>query len=115
MIYSWEAINDLSLGRPIVFAERCKILQFIYNHIQNKDRVHSSTAVVGYEETGDAITIRTDKGRLCQGSILIGADGIHSHIRTVMAEKIRPANPALAQDLLEGRSASSDFCSKLNM
>ncbi|KAJ9369296.1 hypothetical protein DTO282E5_5958 [Paecilomyces variotii] len=91
-----------SLGRPIVFAERCKILQFIYNHIQNKDRVHSSTAVVGYEETGDAITIRTDKGRLCQGSILIGADGIHSHIRIVMAEKIRPANPALAQDLLEG-------------
>ncbi|KAJ9285879.1 hypothetical protein DTO027B5_3094 [Paecilomyces variotii] len=90
------------LGRPIVFAERCKVIQFIYNHIQNKDRVHSSTIVVGYEETGDTITIRTDKGRLCQGSILIGADGIHSHIRTVMAEKIRPANPALAQDLLEG-------------
>ncbi|KAL1847206.1 hypothetical protein Plec18170_008770 [Paecilomyces lecythidis] len=60
------------------------------------------TAVSDYEETEDDITITTEDGKSYQGSILVGADGIHSHIRKVMAEKLCSTNPAVAQDLLEG-------------
>lgn len=103
MVYCQNLADIIgSLGRPIVFAERCKVLQIIYNHIQNKDRIHSRTAVSDYEETEDDITITTEDGKSYQGSILVGADGIHSHIRKVMAEKLCSTNPAVAQDLLEG-------------
>ncbi|KAJ5728386.1 hypothetical protein N7493_004716 [Penicillium malachiteum] len=93
-------IQDV-LKRPIVFVERCKALEVLHNHVKDKSKIHAQTAVVGYEETADCVTITTENGEQHQGSILIGADGIHSKVRKLMADKISVTDQALAKEINE--------------
>ncbi|KAL4883399.1 hypothetical protein BJY04DRAFT_216223 [Aspergillus karnatakaensis] len=89
------------LHRPIIFMERSRALQILYDHIGDKSRVHVSNGVVDYEETDTRITITTQDGRKHSGHILVGADGIHSRVRQLMADKISSVDSAASNNLLE--------------
>ncbi|KAJ6005031.1 hypothetical protein N7540_012830 [Penicillium herquei] len=93
-------IQDI-LKRPIIFMERCKALEALHNNVEDKSKLHAQTAVVGYEETADGVTITTEDGEQHQGSILIGADGIHSKVRKLMADKISVTDQSLAKEINE--------------
>ncbi|KAJ5736210.1 uncharacterized protein N7483_001335 [Penicillium malachiteum] len=94
-------IQDV-LKRPIIFVERCKALEVLHNNVKDKSKLHAQTAVVGYEETADRVTITTEDGEQHEGSILIGADGIHSKVRKLMADKISVTDQSLAKEINEG-------------
>ncbi|KAL4745712.1 hypothetical protein BDW72DRAFT_198374 [Aspergillus terricola var. indicus] len=47
-------INNI-LQRPIIFIERSEALKILYDHIQNKSRLHASNGVVGYGTTGGVL------------------------------------------------------------
>jgi hypothetical protein len=70
--------------------------------VKDKSKLHDQTAVVGYEETAEGVIVTTEDGTQHRGHILIGADGIHSRVRKLMADKIGVTNPALAKDINEG-------------
>ncbi|KAJ5668175.1 uncharacterized protein N7477_006745 [Penicillium maclennaniae] len=89
------------LQRPIVFLERCKALEVLHSHVKDKSKLHSQTAVAEYEETAEGIVLTTETGAQHHGHILIGADGIHSKVRKLMADKIGVTNQSLAQDINE--------------
>ncbi|KGO78275.1 Monooxygenase, FAD-binding [Penicillium italicum] len=93
-------INQI-LRRPIVFMERCKALEALYSHVKDKSKLHARTAVVEYEETAQGITVTTEDGEQHHGHILIGADGIHSKVRKLMADKISVTNQARAKEINE--------------
>ena len=82
--------------------ERCKALEVLYNHVQDKSKLRARTAVVGYEETPQGVTITTEDGTQHHGHILIGADGIHSKVRELMADKISVTDQSLANEINEG-------------
>jgi len=106
--------NMSSLQRPIIFMERCKALEVLHIHVKDKSKLHAQTAVVGYEETAEGVIIATDDGEQHHGHILIGADGIHSKVRNLMAEKISVMDPILAKEINEGLCRFSLLGSKPN-
>ena len=44
--------------------------------------VHLDTRIVGLDEGADSVRVETDSGQTFAGDVLIGADGIHSAVRT---------------------------------
>lgn len=89
--------------------ERQKALHLLYDHIQNKSKVHDHIAVESYEETSDGILVTTSDGNSHSGSILVGADGIHSRVRKLVAEKLGANNHALALDMNQGMLCTNCF------
>jgi 2-polyprenyl-6-methoxyphenol hydroxylase and related FAD-dependent oxidoreductases len=55
--------------------------------------------VLEYEEDADKITITTTGRTFYKGDILIGADGIHSHVRTLISKHIEKIDGPLSKDL----------------
>ncbi|KAJ5817131.1 hypothetical protein N7447_009364 [Penicillium robsamsonii] len=98
-----ENITEI-LQRPIIFVERCKALEVLHNHVRDKSKLHARTAVVGYEETAQGVTVTAENGEQYHGHILIGADGIHSKVRKLMADKISVTDQSLAKEINEGLS-----------
>lgn len=96
---------NYSLKRPIIFMERCRALEILHSHVKDKSKLHARTAVVGYEENAQGVILTTEDGDHHHGHILIGADGIHSKVRKLMADKIEPTNKTLAKEINEGLSS----------
>lgn len=82
--------------------ERCKALEVLHSHVQGRSKLHAGSAVVGYEETPQGIIVTTEDGEQYQGHILIGADGIHSNVRKLMADKISATDQSLAKEINGG-------------
>ncbi|PYI24007.1 FAD/NAD(P)-binding domain-containing protein [Aspergillus violaceofuscus CBS 115571] len=87
------------LKYPTMFMERSEMLRILHNHIANPRKLHSQSSVVAYEETPDGIIVTTVDGQTFQGSILIGADGVHSRVRQLMADRIRLTYTTLAEGI----------------
>ncbi|GJC87167.1 FAD-dependent monooxygenase DEP2 [Colletotrichum liriopes] len=88
-------------GRPWVFLERCAAIRILYDHIHDKSKVHAETAVVSYREEESRISIQTSKNETIFGSILVGCDGVHSGIRTLMVNQVAVLHPELAEEIVE--------------
>ncbi|OJJ99081.1 hypothetical protein ASPACDRAFT_60898 [Aspergillus aculeatus ATCC 16872] len=87
------------LKYPTIFMERSEMLRILKSQIADPRKLHRQSPVVTYDETPEGITVTTADGQRFQGSILIGADGIHSRVRQLMADKIRPTDVALAEGI----------------
>lgn len=90
------------MGRWTVFMERKFWLSCIHNQIQDKSRIRPRTGVASFIETDDGVEVTTEDGEVIKGDMIIGADGIHSSIRNLMATHISSTDAAAAQELREG-------------
>ena len=82
--------------------ERCKALETLHGHVKDKLKLHAQTAVIGYEESSEGVVVTTEDGKQHHGHMLIGADGIHSRVRKLMADKISSTDPSLAKEINQG-------------
>lgn len=73
-------------GAPYLHVHRADLVDALAAELEDRapGSVHLSSAVTGYEQSADGITAQTDGGASAKGDVLIGADGIHSAIRTQM-------------------------------
>ncbi|EHK18341.1 uncharacterized protein TRIVIDRAFT_204498 [Trichoderma virens Gv29-8] len=78
------------------------MLSCIYNQVADKSRIRAQTGVISFTETDDGIEVVTDKGETIKGDILLGADGIHSTIRNLMADKIASTDPIASKEMQSG-------------
>lgn len=60
------------------------LIQSMYDKIQNKSKVLTSQRVVTVENLSDSVAVTTAAGKTFTGDIVIGADGIHSKVRSEM-------------------------------
>ncbi|KAK1240072.1 hypothetical protein MKX08_007514 [Trichoderma sp. CBMAI-0020] len=97
-----QEISKLTSQRWTTFIERRFMLSCIYNQIEDKSRVHTQTRVASFTETEDGVEVVTDKGETFKGDILLGADGIHSTIRKLMADKLAITNPVASKEMQTG-------------
>lgn len=88
--------------RPFIFMERRFYLQCLYDNLEDKSKVRSHCGIKDFVETDDGVTVTTENGETIEGSILIGADGIHSTIRELMAKSLEKTDPDAAKNLIEG-------------
>ncbi|KAJ4859820.1 FAD binding domain-containing protein [Trichoderma breve] len=97
-----QEISKMTLHRWTTFMERRFMLSCIYNQIADKSRIRAHTGVASFTETEDGVEVVTDKGETIKGDILLGADGIHSTIRNLMADKIASTDPAASKEMQSG-------------
>lgn len=71
-------------GYDLLFTERQKFLQVIYNKFQDKTKLLTNQRVAKIEELDDKVQLHTTVGRLFEADIVIGADGVHSPVRKEM-------------------------------
>lgn len=74
----------------------------MYEGIADKTKIHTREGLVSYTETADGVTVRTDQGNVHEGSILVGADGVHSEVRRQLALQTAAADPRSARVLRAG-------------
>lgn len=97
-----KEISKMTLNRWTTFMERRFMLSCIYNQVEDKSRTRAQTGVASYTETEDGVEVVTDKGETIRGDVLIGADGIHSTIRSLMADHIASTDPEAAKEMRSG-------------
>lgn len=81
--------------------ERKFWLSCLYNTIKDKSRVRPHSGVASFVESADGVEVTTESGEIFKGDILIGADGVHSAIRGMMADKIEATDAVAAKQLRE--------------
>lgn len=69
------------------------ILQILYDHIKDKSKVLIEKRVSKVNLLDDGVEVETQDGSLYKGDILVGADGVHSKVKSEMwriADAIEP-------------------------
>lgn len=88
--------------RPVLFLQRSTYLKALYDNLVDKSRVRDHAGLVSFAEDDEGVTVFTSTGEEVRGSILVGADGIHSTVRGLMAESFAKSDPQRAVKLNEG-------------
>ncbi|KAF4421743.1 Zeaxanthin epoxidase chloroplastic [Fusarium acutatum] len=71
-------------GYPTIFIDRQMLMQALYDKLESEASVHAGQKVVSVLELDHGIQVTTDKGKVFEGDILVGADGIYSTVRKEM-------------------------------
>ncbi|KAL3478063.1 hypothetical protein BJX99DRAFT_245755 [Aspergillus californicus] len=81
---------DNNFGYGIVFMERQKVLETLYERYPEKSNTHTNKQVVEIRETVDGVCIVTEDGLIHDGSLAVGrmADQDPDHIRAKRSEEM---------------------------
>ncbi|KAF4966825.1 hypothetical protein FSARC_5540 [Fusarium sarcochroum] len=71
-------------GYPTIFIDRQMLLEALYNNLKSKDSVFPGQRVESVRELNDGVEVKTSKGEVFKGDIVVGADGIYSTVRKEM-------------------------------
>ncbi|KAF2137762.1 uncharacterized protein K452DRAFT_329104 [Aplosporella prunicola CBS 121167] len=67
-------------GYPMIFFERRMLVEVLYQHIQQKEKVLTKKRVTDIHERADGVTVTTQDGEEFEANIVVGADGVHSAV-----------------------------------
>lgn len=90
--------------RPFLFMERQFYLKTLYDNLAERAPVRSRCGIADFTETDDGVRVVTDDGEVIEGSILVGADGIHSNVRGLVAKGLERTDPTAAKAFREGKT-----------
>ncbi|KAK0661274.1 FAD-dependent monooxygenase paxM [Lasiodiplodia hormozganensis] len=85
-------------GYPMIFFERRMVIEVLYKHITQKEKVLTSRRVTEVEERADGVTITTQNGEKFTADVVIGADGIHSTVGKEIWKMNLEKNPNAKKD-----------------
>ncbi|KAJ4256153.1 hypothetical protein NW762_009229 [Fusarium torreyae] len=71
-------------GYPTIFIDRQMLLEALHNNLKFRDSVLPGQRVETVTELDDGVEVRTSKGDVFRGDIVVGADGIYSTVRREM-------------------------------
>ncbi|KAF7595226.1 hypothetical protein BBP40_006972 [Aspergillus hancockii] len=71
-------------GYCFMFLERRRVLEVLYARLRHKSAVLTHKEVVHIEQTSDYARVTTKDGLTYDGDIVVGADGVHSIVRSAM-------------------------------
>jgi FAD dependent monooxygenase len=69
-------------GYPLAFLDRQKVLEILFRSYSENKNMHLNSEVTGVEETSDGVVVTTTNGTRYHGHLVVGADGVHSVIRS---------------------------------
>ncbi|OHF03728.1 FAD binding domain-containing protein [Colletotrichum orchidophilum] len=71
-------------GYEVVFVDRQMILEVLWKNLKNKDKILVSKQVIRVSLEPSKVRVETSDGQSYLGDILVGADGVHSRVRSEM-------------------------------
>ncbi|KAL3443880.1 monooxygenase [Aspergillus insuetus] len=71
-------------GYGFLMVERQRLLECLYQNLPDKTKIHVSKAVVEIQQTDTGVSVTTQDGTIYTGSLVVGADGVHSRVRSEM-------------------------------
>ncbi|KAF9770271.1 hypothetical protein IL306_012209 [Fusarium sp. DS 682] len=82
-------------GYPMVFLDRQMLLKVLYNNIKEKSKILTGKRVIKTKLVNGGIQAVTSDGTIVAGDILVGADGVHSTVRSEMWRLAKSLSPGL--------------------
>lgn len=82
-------------GFPIAFFERQKLLEILYETYPDHSKIHVNKKVVEVKLLDNKAGVITNDGSLYTGDLIVGADGVHSRIRSEIWRLADMKNPGL--------------------
>ncbi|KFA74418.1 hypothetical protein S40288_03978 [Stachybotrys chartarum IBT 40288] len=80
-------------GYGLLFFERTSLLEILFDRVKHKEKVLVNKKVHSVDLVSGGVHVKTADGDIYPGSILVGADGVHSAVRKVMTslgQKLEP-------------------------
>jgi 2-polyprenyl-6-methoxyphenol hydroxylase-like FAD-dependent oxidoreductase len=77
-------VKGSSMGYPVAFLERRRLLKILFNHLPDKRKVLTSKKVTSVDNLAHGVVVHCADGSRFAGDIVAGADGVHSRIRREM-------------------------------
>jgi 2-polyprenyl-6-methoxyphenol hydroxylase-like FAD-dependent oxidoreductase len=71
---------------------RQKFLQVLYDELPDKARIYQGASVAEIRETKTGVTVNLADGRVFDGDMVVGADGVHSKVRRLMYQNVTPGS-----------------------
>ncbi|KAB8228065.1 uncharacterized protein BDW43DRAFT_323334 [Aspergillus alliaceus] len=71
-------------GYGLLFLDREQLLQILHDQIRHKDRILLNKKVTGIDLIDQGVKVSAADGSVFTGTIVVGADGIHSNVRSLM-------------------------------
>lgn len=62
--------------------DRKQMLEALYDNIFDKSRIRTSAEVFKIEELDEGVRVALKDGSAVHGDLLVGADGVHSRVRS---------------------------------
>lgn len=78
------------------FLERYQVVQALYDNLGDKSKIHTACGALKIHSTDDGVKVETNGG-FYEGDIVVGADGVHSHVRHEM-NRLRKADEGSYQE-----------------
>ncbi|KAJ5624456.1 hypothetical protein N7510_000765 [Penicillium lagena] len=82
-----EGMGDLMeklFGYKMWFMDRQHLIRTLFDNLQDKSRVLTSCPVVKIEWSGSGVEVETTDATVYHGDLVVGADGVHSHVAQEM-------------------------------
>ncbi|KAK6845640.1 FAD-binding domain-containing protein [Apiospora arundinis] len=71
-------------GYPLVVMDRQQAIRNMYDAIRDKSKIHTGKTVVEIDTSDKGVSLTLDDGEVVTGDLLVGADGVHSFVRSEM-------------------------------
>ncbi|KAI4653707.1 hypothetical protein J4E93_001474 [Alternaria ventricosa] len=80
---------------PSILFDRQTCVSHLYEGLPDKSKIHTSRRLERIEQTDTGVRVHLADGSIEEGDMVIGADGVHSHVRKLMwdyADKFEPGS-----------------------
>ncbi|KAG8420740.1 hypothetical protein J3458_002673 [Metarhizium acridum] len=81
---------------PVSFLERQRFLQILYDTLESKHHVHTGKKVLAVESGLDCAVVKTSDGGEYKADLVVGADGVHSVVRSEIWRYLKETSPTCA-------------------
>ena len=86
-------VADCRFGYPLAFFDRQKLLEIMHTQYPDQSKILTNQRVAAIRPVGSRVNVITETGVTYTGDMVVGADGVHSKVRSEMwriADTVRP-------------------------
>ncbi|KAH8895815.1 FAD/NAD(P)-binding domain-containing protein [Thozetella sp. PMI_491] len=88
--FEWLRENH---GYDMMLFERWQLIRLLYETLPNQEaRVRTDKSLKRLEVTTDCVRVHFEDGSVDEGSIVVGADGVHSKVRELVSQRSQVAS-----------------------
>jgi FAD dependent monooxygenase len=80
----YSDLVDHRFGYPIISLDRQKVLEVLFQSYPTRSNIMTNKRVTEVRLGADSASVLTDDGDVFEADLIVGADGVHSHIRSEM-------------------------------